>query len=374
MTRRSRLASLTCLGLCVTTLIACGDDSSGAPATSNGTTNVTGTSTSGADASGITLLAYDSFTPTQSVLDAFTQSTGIAVKVVTMGDTGEMVSKAILTKDAPLGDVLFGIDNTFLSKGIDAKIFEPYAAKRLADVPADLTALVPGHEATPVDTGDVCVNADVAGLADRSLPVPTSLDDLVDPRYADLLVVEDPATSSPGLAFVLATRAAYGDGWLQWWKKAKANGVKVVEGWDQAYNIEFSGSSAGRDAGAKRPLVVSYASSPAAEVIFADPRPSTAPTVSMSQGCFHQIEFAGVLSGTEHEAEARQFVDFLLSDEFQSDLPSALFVYPVVASATLPPEYDAYAKKPTKPLTLSPEDIAANREEWIDQWTGVMHG
>ncbi|MGD9793151.1 MAG: thiamine ABC transporter substrate binding subunit [Acidimicrobiia bacterium] len=367
----TRLAALACLGFFVTTAVACGDDST---QTTTSSTPLDASSTTGAGTSTITLLAYDSFTPSQSVLDAFTSSTGIAVKLVPLGDAGEMVSKAILTKDAPLGDVLFGIDNTFLSKGIEAGLFEPYAAKRLAEVPSDLTALVPDHEATPVDTGDVCVNADLAGLAARGLAVPTTLDDLIDPKYADLLVVQDPATSSPGLAFLLATRAAYGDGWLEWWKKAKANGVTVVEGWDQAYNIEFSGSSAGREAGAKRPLVVSYASSPAAEMIFADPRPSTAPTVSMSEGCFHQIEFAGVLRGTKHTAQAQQFVDFLLSDQFQSDMPGTLFVYPVVSTATLPPEFDAYAKAPSKPLTVSPDDIAANREEWIDQWTGVMRG
>ena len=206
--------------------------------------------------------------------------------------------------------------------------------RRSPTIPAELRGLVPGFEATPVDYGDVCVNYDIGWFDEHQLDPPADFDDLLDPDYADLLVVENPATSSPGLAFLLATIATYGDGWRDYWTSLTANGVEVVDGWTEAYNERFSWTGGG-----PRPLVVSYASSPPAEVIFADPPRTDAPTAVVSSTCFRQIEFAGVLDGTDSPDEARELVDFLASERFQRELPLTLFVYPADASVELPPEF-----------------------------------
>jgi thiamine transport system substrate-binding protein len=335
---------------------------------------IAATSCGGSDSDNttITLVTHDSFTPSEGVLAAFTARSGITVKVVKAGDAGEMVGKSILSADDPLGDVMFGVDNTLLSRGIDNKLFSPYEAAELGAVDPTLVATVPGHEVTPVDIGDVCVNVDIARLSAKQLPNPASLDDLIDPRYRGQLVVENPATSSPGLAFLLATVATYGDKWPQWWKSLRDNGVKVVDGWEQAYNTEFSGSSGGKAAGGTRPLVVSYASSPAAEVIFAEAPPATAPTASMNASCFRQIEYAGVLRGTEHERQARQLIDFLIGPEFQRDLPGSMLVFPAVTTTPLPAEFTKWAPRPTTVLSMAPSEIAAHRDEWIEQWTTLV--
>ena len=315
------------------------------------------------------LLTHDSFAVSDDVLTAFTKDTGIEVELLQGGDAGTVVNQAILTKGNPQADVLFGIDSTFLTRALDEDLFVPYESGALEEVDEDFL-LDPEHRVTPVDYGDVCLNYDKAWFASSGVPVPTALEDLTDPAYRDLLVVENPATSSPGLAFLLATIDAFGeDGWQQWWSDLRANGVEVTDGWEDAYYGSFSG---GATSEGTRPLVVSYASSPPAEVLFADPPITEAPTGVVTAGCYRQIEAAGILAGTDHEDEAGQLIDFLLSEAFQADVPLSMFVYPVREDTTLPPEFVAHAVAPDEVSELAPADIDAHREEWIDTWTDLV--
>ncbi|MET0325865.1 MAG: thiamine ABC transporter substrate-binding protein [Ilumatobacteraceae bacterium] len=331
-------------------LVACGDDDGPAA---------------------LTLVVYDSFPDSGTLtdaLDVFTEDTGIAVEVLTAGDTGTMVSKAVLTAGNPEGDVMFGVDNTFLSRVVDEDVFEPYEAAGLDQVPDELRALVPDGEATPVDYGDVCVNYDKAWFAEHDLEPPADLEALAGPAYADLLVVQNPATSSPGLAFVMATIAEYGeDGWQDYWTRLRDNGVEVVDGWTEAYYERFSGAGDG-----SKPLVVSYGTSPPVEVVFADPPIDAATTAVVDTTCFRQVEFAGVLRGTEHTDEAHQLVDFLLSPTFQAELPLNLYVYPANADVALPAVFTDNATLPDDPATLDPATISADRETWISEWTDTV--
>jgi thiamine transport system substrate-binding protein len=334
-----------------------------------------GSSDSSSDApAAITLVTYDSFPPEKTTLNAaldeFTKATGIAVKIVVAGDAGTMVTKATLTAGNPEGDVMWGVDNTLMSAALDGKVFDKYEPKDWNAIATDLTALVPGHELTPVDFGDVCVNYDIGWFTTHSVGPPGSLDDLLKPEYKDLLVVQNPATSSTGLAFLLATIAHSGEGgWQEYWKALRTNGVKVVDGWTTAYQEEFSGAAGSTG---ERPLVVSYGSSPPAEVIFADPPRTDAPTAVIESTCFRQVEFTGVLRGTKHETEARKLVDFLISPTFQNELPLNLFVYPARVDATLPVEFTKFAVVPATTLTIDPADISQHREQWQDEWTTIV--
>jgi thiamine transport system substrate-binding protein len=322
----------------------------------------------GAGAETVTLVTHDSFALSTDVLDAFTRRTGIEVELLPVGDTGQVVNQAILTKDDPIGDVLFGVDNTFLTRALDEGIFERYRSSAIDRVPATLLGGTRGR-VTPVDYGDVCINYDEEWFASRDVPVPTTLDDLRKPRYRDLLVVQDPSTSSPGLAFLLATVAEFGDeDWADYWADLRANGVAVVEGWEQAYYDEFSGGGGGGD----RPLVVSYASSPAAAVVFADPPIDESPIGTMTGACFRQVEYAGILAGTDDRAAARRLVDFMLSERFQADVPLQMFVYPAAADTPLPEAFTEHADPVADPYTMAPARIGARRDEWIREWTGVV--
>lgn len=318
----------------------------------------------------LTVMTHDSFAVSESVIAAFEQEHNVKVEFLASGDTGSALNKAILSKDAPLADVFYGVDNTFLSRALEAGIFEPYESPLLAEIPAEFQ-LDPEHHALPVDYGDVCLNYDKAYFADHNLPLPQSLEDLTRPEYKGLLVVENPATSSPGLAFLFATIAYFGDPeYLDYWRELRANGLVVVDDWETAYFTNFSASSGH----GPQPMVVSYASSPAAEVIYADPPVSESPTASiLAPGtCFRQIEFVGILKGTRHRALARKFVDFMLSLPFQQDVPLQMFVYPVNRNATLPQEFVRWAEVAQQPAGLDPALIAANRERWIAEWTEAV--
>ncbi|MFN8025572.1 MAG: thiamine ABC transporter substrate-binding protein [Acidimicrobiia bacterium] len=318
----------------------------------------------------VTLVTHDSFAVSKPVLRAFEKANNVKVKVLAQGDAGAALNQAILTKSNPLGDVFFGVDNTFLTRALEAGIFTKYAPAALADVPAEYQLDKTNH-LTPVDHGDVCVNYDKEWFAKHDLAVPKTLDDLVKPAYKGLLVVEDPATSSPGLAFTLATISRYGaDGWKTYWEKLRDNDVKVDDGWESAYDGDFSqGANQGQ-----YPLVVSYASSPPAAVYFADPQPATSPIGTMLDTCFRQVEFAGVLKGTDHPKQAQALVDFMLSQKFQEDVPLQMFVFPVVTGTKLPPVFEKFADVPARPLTLSARTIGANRDDWIEQWRSTVLG
>ncbi len=296
----------------------------------------------------VTLLAYDAFTPQEGIFDAFTAATGAKVKVVTGGDTGTLISKAILTAGNPEGDVLWGLDNTLLSRAQKAELLTSYE---------------------PVDTGDICVNYDKQWFASRNIAPPKSLEDLANPTYKNLLVTQDPVASSPGLGFLLGTIAHFGaDNWQGYWKSLKANGVHVSPDWTTAYTIDFSGSS-GKG---KYPLVVSYGSSPPAEVLYAEKPIDTPPTAVIESTCFRQTEYVGALKGTRNPNNAKLLISYLLDVPFQESMPLSLFVFPVNKNATLPDLFTKFAVTPKNPLTLDPADIEKNRDTWLNSWRDII--
>lgn len=387
---RPRWAAAAIAALAMMTLAACAsggtsDGTDGSPAQSAATADSatggaaetatettaeaeTATETAGEPRS-VTLLTHGSFAVDPQVLEHFQAESGIQLQILSQGDAGEALSKAIVTKGNPLGDVIFGIDNTLATKALDAGILQPYTSP-LADRGSDRFAIGgdQSDQLTAVDFGDVCVNVDHQYFADAGLTEPVTFEDLADPAYRDMLVVEDAATSSPGLAFLFATVAHFGqDGWMDYWTALKDNGVLVAGGWTDAYTVAFSGSSGHGD----RPLVVSYASSPPSEV---PDGADEAPTGALLDTCFRQVEYAGVLAGTADPAAAGAVIDFLLSDEFQQQIPGQMWMYPVDKSVPLPEDWQRFAPTATDVDTLDPALIDANRQQWIDDWSDLMQG
>lgn len=351
---------------------ACGSSgaSSGA-ATGGGSAGASSGTAASADAPAshttVTLVTHDSFAVDPAVLKSFERESGITVKILAQGDVGQLVSELIVTKSNPLGDAVFGIDNTFASKAIDAGVLVPYQSP-LAGNGSDAFAIDPDHRLTATDYGDVCVNVDHGYFTAHHLAEPTTFEDLAKPAYKNLLVIEDPSTSSPGLAFLLGTIAHFGDsGWQAYWKELKANGVKVDAGWTTAYTVDFSGSTGKGD----RPLVVSYASSPPSEVKSGD---TTAPTGALLNTCFRQVEYAGVLAGTKNAAAAQKVVDFLLSTDFQAQIPAEMYMYPVDKSVPLPADWSKFAPVAPHPEKLDAATINANRSTWLTDWSDLMQG
>lgn len=369
-----RLRPIRLLCLCVSAallLSACAPSAATSPVPpGSGSPASPASSSPSTTASTLVLMTHDAFAISQSILDAFEQQHNVTLQVLKSGDAGSMVNQAILTEGAPLADVLYGVDNTFLSRALDAGIFEPYTSSELAQVPAALQ-VDPQHRVTPIDYGDVCVVFDKSAYGSAD-PAPPTLADLTKPAYRSQLVVENPATSSPGLAFLLATIARFGETgsytWQDYWRDLRANDVKITDDWNTAYYDSFSGGSGGGD----RPLVVSYATDPAAEVYFASPQPSVSPVGVMTDGCFRQIEFAGVLTGTHQPDLAHALIDYMLSPEFQADIPLNMYVYPANSRAQPPQLFSSFAAHISDPIEMDPAQISANRDRWIQEWTDVV--
>lgn len=314
----------------------------------------------------VNLLTHSSFATSPGVLEEFRKETGYTVKLVQPGDAGLMVNQAILRKNNPIADLLYGVDNTFLARALDGDIFEPYTTKIATpeNLQADDT-----HRVTPIDTGHVCVVYDKSWFGrDGRPPAPETLDDLIEPEYKNLTVVQDAATSSPGLAFLLTTIAAYGEsGWQPYWEALRSNGVRVVDDWTAAYQSDFTAGGGNGD----RPIVVSYGSGPAADIVHSEPKRDTPNVAVIEDSCFLQTEFAGVLKNANNTPGAQALLDFLLSKRFQEDIPLQMFVSPVIEGATLPEVYEQYVFEPDEPHVVPPAAIDERRDEWVKEWTDI---
>ncbi len=364
---RAALAALAAAAL----LAGCGGDGGGnagdepETATTAGTTTTTETTeTAAATAppaeSTVTLVTHDSFALSEDLLAQFTEETGCEIVTVAPGDAGALVNQLILTKNSPLGDAVYGIDSTFASRAVEEGVLAPYESPNaVADMPNFDGRL------TAIDQGDVCLNVDKVWFDEHSLAAPASFEDLLEPEYQDLTVVTNPATSSPGHAFLLATIAHFGeDGWQQYWTDLLANGARVADGWSDAYYVDFSGSSGE----GTRPIVLSYSSSPSAEI--GDDGESR--TANVEATCFRQVEFAGVLEGAENPEGAQAVVDWLLSTPVQNDIPGQMYMYPISPDATLPEEWSRFAALAEDPLWIEPAEIAANRNAWLEEWLELI--
>ena len=322
----------------------------------------------------VRVMTHDSFDISEEVLAAFEAEHDATVEILQAGDAGVVLNQAILSVDNPLADVLYGVDNTLLSRALEEDIFDPYVSPVLADIP-DRLVLDSQHRALPVDYGDVCLNYDKGWFVEQGLAPPANLEDLVKPDYRGLTVVENPATSSPGLAFMLATIGHFGETgdytWLDYWAALRDNDVMVVEGWEDAYWGQFTYGSGGEG---ERPIVVSYASSPPVEVHFAEEPFEEAPTGAVvgKGSCFRQIEFVGILKGAQNRDLAEAWVDFMLSVTFQEDIPLHMFMFPANEDAALPEVFAKFAIIPEHPAEVEYAAIEANRETWVEAWTEAV--
>jgi thiamine transport system substrate-binding protein len=316
----------------------------------------------------LTVMTHDSFAVSDQIVQEFENQHNVQVQFLEVGDTGTAVNKAALSKDNPLADVFYGVDNTFLSRALDEGIFEAYQSPVLDDIDPSFQ-LDPSYQALPVDFGDVCLNYQKSYFQDAGLEPPKTLDDLIQPAYSGLLTVENPATSSPGLAFLLTTVGFYGeDGYLDYWQALVDNEVNIVNDWETAYYSAFS------QAGGPDPIVVSYSSSPPFEVLFSEEPLDEAPTAAVTtpETCFRQIEFVGILKGTEHRQLAEAWVDYMLSPAFQEDIPLNMYVFPVNRQAKLDETFQRYLDVPEVTADVTPAMIAEGRERWISDWTEAV--
>lgn len=318
------------------------------------------------DPTTVTVVTHDSFSIPDDVVASFEQESGLTVEFVAPGDATSLVNELILTKDHPLGDIVYGIDNASAARAIDSGLFAEFVSNQPAADDAQAYGIPGSKGLTAIDYSDVCINVDHRWFDERGIPEPVTLDDLTATTYRGLLSVSNPATSATGLAFLLATVAAYGDSWTEYWTDLRANDLRVVASWSDAYYTDFSGPSSG----GAYPLVLSYASSPPFEV----GDEGIAPTGALLDTCFRFIEYAGVLAGSANPDGGQKVIDWMLSDEFQAALPDSMYVYPVSTLVDVPDTWAHYAPLAEHPWVLDPKVIARDRDDLIRQWTETVFG
>ncbi len=315
----------------------------------------------------VRLLTYDSFALPEEAAAAFTERTGAEIEVVANGDSGSMLAGALLAAGNPEADVIFGVDNTSATRATDGDLLDPIDPPAASEVLERY--LLPGDQRdllVPIDSGDVCMNLDTEWFEASGTPLPTSLEQLTEPAYRDLTVVSSPVTSSPGMALLIGTVDRYGeDGWQDFWARLRDNGVRVRPSWDDAYYTDYTVS------GGDRPIVLSYASSPPVELIFSEGERTEPASAVLEDSCSAQVEYAGVLRGAEEPELAAELVDFMLSDEWQGELPLTNFVFPVI-DVELPQEFVDWAVQAEAPMGLSPDAVDEGRDAWIEAWREQM--
>lgn len=313
------------------------------------------------------VLTHSSFDLPKEQLARFEQEAGVKLQIVKAGDAGEMTNKLILTKARPIADVVYGIDNTLLPRALAAGVIEPYtgpAAQRMSAATLEAGAV-------PVDYGFVSLNYDKAWFAQKGLALPTSLDDLAKPEYAKLLVVQNPATSSPGMAFLLATLGGLGEEKaFAWWKTLRTHGVKVAKGWTEAYYTDFTRN------GGTRPIVVSYATSPAAEVFYSKDKITESPTANLflKGGVFRQVEGVALVKGGRPAAReaAGRFIEFLRSPAVQQSLQTSMWMYPAEIGAERAAVIQRHAVEPSAFDNPSSAEVTAKSKAWVQRWTKTV--
>ncbi len=330
---------------------------------SKGVSTSSSTTANSKETGPVVLVTYADYAIDETVKSQVEASIGAKIEVRMNGDAGAALSKAIVTAGKPEGDVFFGVDNTSMTRAIDARLFDGYTPNLLAQVPPAMD-LDKSHRMVPIDSGSVCVDYDKKWFADKGLAPPTSFDDLADPKYKKLLAIENPVTSSPGLVFLMATHAKYGTGAADYWRKLKANGVAVVGSWGDAWNTRYTVHKG------DRPLVISYASSPPAEVVYDNLKEPQSGVIENT--CARQVEMAGVLRGAAHPVLARKLIDAMLTPLWQGSLPTSNFVDPIRTDVAIPDVYKQFAAHLSAPISIDPAAAGANRDKWIDEWRSIV--
>lgn len=351
--RRSIAVLLAATAVLSSVVAACGDGGTG--------------SRDGDGPNEVVVITYDSYVLPEAAAEEFEERTGARIVLLQAGDSADMLTGALLAAGSPEGDVIFGIDDTIAPRALAGDLLERVDPTVWEKVPSRYRPAPGGEDRlVAIDHGEVCVNVDSEWFGAQGIPEPERMEDLADPAYADLTVLSSPVTSGPGLAFLIGTVAEFGeDGWRDYWRRLDANGVLVRPSWSDAYYDDYTVS------GGNRPLVLSYASSPPAEVIFSEGRRQEPASTVMESSCVAQIEYAGVLRGTPNKILAEDLVRTMLGRQWQEQLPLANFVYPVT-DVDLPEEFTRWAPPVEDPLALPADLIATNRERWIEEWRSTM--
>ncbi len=306
------------------------------------------------EAQTLVVYATDSFLsewgPAPQVFPKFEEKYGIKIESRQVGSAGEIVNLVIMDKGKQSADIIIGADNNLLSTLLDNDVLAPYKPAGIEKVKDELLFDKTYH-LIPYDYSFFALVYD----SNKIKNPPKSLDDLLKPEYKKSLIIMDPRTSSPGLGFLMWTVKCKGEGYKDYWKKLMPNILTVSESWSSGYGLFTNGEA---------PMVTSYTTSPAYHVEY--DKIENIKTVLFDEGNYMQTEGAGILKNAPHMDAAKKFMDFILSEDFQKEIPLTNWMYPVT-DIPMPASYKS-APVSDKPLLLEPKEISKNMDSWLNGW------
>ncbi len=306
----------------------------------------------------LTVYTYESFIsdwgPGPKVKEAFEKTCACKLNFVGVADGVALLTRLKLEGQGTDADIALGLDTNLISEAKATGLFEPHGLDASA-------AKVPGNYSDdtfiPYDYGHFAVVYDTQAMKNP----PKSLKELVEGDPAQKIAIEDPRTSTPGLGLLLWVKSVYGDKAPEAWAKLRKRVLTVTPGWSEAYGLFTKGEV---------PMVFSYTTSPAYHMV--EEKTDRYQAAPFSEGHYIQIEVAGLLKGAGDKDLAKQFLKFMVSPAFQDVIPTTNWMMPVAkTSAPLP---DAFNKlvQPGKTFLMGSDEVARNRQAWIDEWLTAM--
>jgi thiamine transport system substrate-binding protein len=306
----------------------------------------------------LTVYTYESFIsdwgPGPKVKEAFEKTCACKLNFVGVADGVALLTRLKLEGKGTEADIALGLDTNLISEAKATGLFEPHGLDAAA-------AKVPGNYSDdtfiPYDYGHFAVVYDTQAIKNP----PKSLKELVDGDPAQKIAIEDPRTSTPGLGLLLWVKSVYGDQAPEAWAKLRKRVLTVTPGWSEAYGLFTKGEV---------PMVFSYTTSPAYHMV--EEKTERYQAASFSEGHYIQIEVAGMLKGAKEKDLAKQFLKFMVSPAFQDVIPTTNWMMP--AAKTSQPLPDAFNNlvQPTKTFLMGSDQVAKNRQAWIDEWLTAM--
>ena len=335
----------------------------------------------------LVIITYDVLALTDDMIQQFENESGLSVTLVKLDDAGSILDYLIQNEGTENIDLAIGLDNTYLQTAINRGVLTEHQANILSasssqNTPISEAALLPysGSLAVPFDMGYVCLNYDTSIVDGENMTVPTNLWNLTEEEWRGKVAIPSPISSSPGRAFMLATLDYFSysedssDSFKQWWSAMEENDVIVTSGWTEAYETHYTGGYGEWTEGyiGDAHITVSYCHSPGVESWYNENWTKSA-SLDLPQSSFFQVEYATAVTGGNVEA-ASEFIDYLLSEQVNSQMPEQNLMYSVLEGEDLPTAngYRYHSTVPSEPAEISMQEIAENMESWLQQWNSAM--
>jgi len=303
----------------------------------------------------LTVYVYESLSwIEEGTVQKFEEMNDCEVKVVKLGDAGNVLTRLVLERKNPRADVVIGLDQSLAAKAVEEDLLIPYKPENIENIKDEALIFDPEYYVIPYDYGAIAIIYDPEKIHEEL----ESFEDLT--KFKNSLIIQDPRASSTGQAFLLWTIAVYENNWKDFWERLMPAILTVSPSWDDSF-AKFEIGEA--------PMMVSYATDSAYSQYYYGS--SKYKVFIPKEGAYVQIEGAGIVKGTDNLVLAQKFIEFILTEDFQKGIPLNQWMFSAI-DVELPEVYQ-YAVVPEKILTIPAQEISNNLERWLKEWEALLY-